>query len=130
MKVEISNGELIDKMVILRIKRERIQDEQSLANVARELAVIEAASARLSPPPPDDLIAELKSINDALWVIEDDIREKEARQEFDEEFIRLARSVYVTNDRRADTKRQINDATGSELVEEKSYRDYSPDRDV
>ena len=124
MKVEVSDGELFDKMVILRIKQERIQNPERVANVTKELELLEATCAQISPAPPQEMIDELKSVNEALWVIEDDIRQKEARQEFDDEFIQLARSVYVTNDQRAEAKRKINLFTESELIEEKSYEDY------
>ena len=124
MKVEVSDGELFDKMVILRIKKERIGNPERVANVVKELELLEATCAQISPAPPAELIAELKTVNEALWVIEDDIRQKESRQEFDDEFIRLARSVYVTNDKRAEAKRKINLFTESELIEEKSYEDY------
>ena len=124
MKVEVSDGELFDKMVILRIKKERIQNPERVANVIKELELLEATCAQISPAPPEEMIAELKTVNEALWVIEDDIRLKEARQEFDNEFIQLARSVYVTNDQRAEAKSKVNLFTESELIEEKSYEDY------
>lgn len=124
MKVEVSDGELFDKMVILRIKKERIQNPERVANVIKELELLEATCAQISPAPPEEMIAELKTVNEALWVIEDDIRLKEARQEFDDEFIQLARSVYVTNDQRAEAKSKVNLFTESELIEEKSYEDY------
>ena len=124
MKVEVSDGELVDKMVILRIKQERIDDAERVANVSRELALLEASFGEISPAPPEELVAELKTVNEALWEIEDEIRRKESRQEFDEDFIQLARSVYITNDRRAEAKRKINLFTKSELIEEKSYEDY------
>ena len=124
MKVEVSDGELVDKMVILQIKKERIEDPAKVANVVKELELLKVSVGQISPPPPAELIGELKTINEALWVIEDDIRLKEAKGEFDDEFIQLARSVYVTNDQRADAKRKINQFTNSELIEEKSYGEY------
>jgi hypothetical protein len=118
LNVPVSVGEVLDKISILEIKSERITDAGKLKNVRTELAhllVIAEAHRHLA------LEAELKQVNEALWDIEDRIRIKEHLQEFDDEFIEIARSVYVTNDRRADIKREINKATGSKLVEEKSY---------
>jgi hypothetical protein len=118
LNVPVSVGEVLDKISILEIKSERITDAGKLKNVRTELAhLLAIAEAHRHPA----LEAELKQVNEALWDIEDRIRIKEHLQEFDDEFIELARSVYVTNDRRADIKREINTATGSELVEEKSY---------
>ncbi|GGL54637.1 DUF6165 family protein [Wenxinia marina] len=123
--VPVSAGELIDKITILRIKSERIADEAKLANVRRELSVLQAVADKL-PDTPDlpVLEDELMGINTRLWVIEDDIRECEARGDFGPDFIALARAVYRTNDRRADAKRRINELLGSTIVEEKSYADY------
>ncbi len=127
IKIEVSVGELLDKITILRIKSERITDPAKLANVRRELQVLEScweqnrpAGVELEPQ-----IAALKAINEKLWEIEDAIREKEAAGDFGREFIELARSVYFSNDERAAIKRQINELSGSALVEEKSYRDYA-----
>jgi hypothetical protein len=118
LNVPVSVGEVLDKISILEIKSERITDAGKLKNVRTELAhLLAIAEAHRHPA----LEAELKQVNEALWDIEDRIRIKEHLQEFDDEFIEIARSVYVTNDRRADIKREINTATGSELVEEKSY---------
>lgn len=123
----VSYGELIDKMTILEIKSERISDDSKLANVRHELGVLEKtwgdASANLADI--SDAKARLKSVNEELWEIEDKIRLKESAKAFDEEFIQLARAVYVTNDKRADIKKEINLLLGSELVEEKSYEDYT-----
>jgi len=123
----VSVGELLDKMAILEIKSERIKDEAKLANVRKELAVLEQTwrESGLDREELAPMRAELKTINEALWEIEDFIRIKEAEGDFDEQFIELARSVYFTNDKRAAVKRRINEAVGSELVEEKSYADYS-----
>lgn len=124
--VPVSVGELLDKITILRIKSARIADPSKLANVSRELAELEAvwaASSHAEALEPEAL-AELQAVNEALWDIEDRIREKEHRGEFDADFIELARAVYVTNDRRAAIKRTLNLASGSALVEEKSYADY------
>ncbi|WP_149194117.1 DUF6165 family protein [Luteimonas suaedae] len=132
ISVPVSFGELLDKIAILQIKSERISDEAKLANVRNELSALEAtwmahpaagqdAGSGASVP---RLRAELKAVNERLWEIEDDIRVKEKAQAFDEEFIRLARSVYFENDTRARIKKEINLALGSSYVEEKSYQDY------
>lgn len=127
IKIDVSVGEIMDKLTILEIKAEKIQDEAKLANVRKErdslLPVISQPAYQTDEV--KQLVAKLKSINLKLWDIEDDIRLKEAEKAFDEGFIELARSVYFTNDERAAVKKQINLATGSELVEEKSYEDYA-----
>lgn len=122
--VPVSWGELIDKITILEIKNARIADPVKRANVARELAALVAArdAAGTVPPPVAALADELREVNEALWEIEDAIRECEAAGDFSARFVALARDVYRTNDRRAALKRRINQAMGSELVEEKSYR--------
>ncbi len=117
--VPVSPGELIDKMTILRIKSERITDPAKLLNVRHELEVLGAVARDLPPTPIQS--EELYQINLTLWQIEDDIRACEARQDFGPEFIRLARAVYQTNDRRAEVKKLINLLLGSQIVEEKSY---------
>ena len=127
IKVELSYGEMLDKITILQIKSERMTDAEKVANVNKELNLLNAlwaADAKSSIDISAE-IAELKKINEALWEIEDDIRDKERAKEFDERFIELARAVYVTNDKRANVKRVINMKLGSELVEEKSYADYT-----
>ena len=118
LNIPASVGEVLDKISILQIKSERITDGRKLANVRKELAelLIAADGFHLS-----ELEADLKAVNETLWDIEDRIRIKEKRKEFDGEFIQLARAVYINNDRRAEIKRQINEASGSELIEEKSY---------
>ncbi|ALN90674.1 MULTISPECIES: DUF6165 family protein [Lysobacter] len=124
--VPVSFGELLDKISILQIKSERMSDEAKLANVRNELTALER-TWMAHPAAGSDIVrlrAELKAVNERLWVIEDDIRIKEKAQEFDAEFIRLARSVYVENDVRARVKKEINLALGSTYVEEKSYQDY------
>ncbi|GHA69675.1 DUF6165 family protein [Cognatilysobacter bugurensis] len=124
--VPVSFGELLDKIAILQIKSERIQDEAKLANVRNELSALEK-TWMAHPAAGHDIVrlrAELKEVNERLWVIEDDIRIKERAQAFDAEFIRLARSVYFENDERARIKREINVALGSAYIEEKSYQDY------
>jgi hypothetical protein len=120
----ISIGELIDKITILEIKAERMSDSEKLRNVAVELAMLRALTSKtgLDTPEMTPYAAELKSINAALWDIEDEIREFEARGDFSTRFIELARSVYRTNDHRARVKQRINAAFGSSLIEEKSYK--------
>jgi len=124
--VPVSWGEVIDKITILEIKAERLTDPAKLANVRRELEALVAVREHEFPGHVGlaDLAEELKTVNEALWEIEDEIRDCERARDFGETFIRLARSVYVTNDRRAAIKRQINDLLGSGLVEEKSYAPY------
>ncbi len=123
--VPISPGELLDKITILRIKSERIADQAKLANVRLELELLEHAwhEARGETDVAADERA-LQTVNERLWDIEDRIREKEGGRVFDQEFIELARSVYIENDRRAALKKRISLALGSRLLEEKSYRDY------
>jgi hypothetical protein len=125
--VPVSPGEVLDKITILEIKSERISDPDKLVNVNRELELLRASWQKFVDVDDDvrRIHAKLKSINEDLWEIEDDIRDKERAREFDERFIELARSVYVTNDRRADAKKELNIYLGSEMVEEKSYQDYS-----
>jgi len=124
---EISYGEFLDKLTILDIKSERIQDKEKLENVMHEREVLnkiwkqhEKSSIDISSE-----YSELKKINEKLWEIEDDIRDKERNKEFDQGFIELARAVYVTNDERARVKKEINLKLGSDLIEEKSYSDYT-----
>jgi hypothetical protein len=122
MYIEVSTGEVADKISILVIKNEKITDEAKLANVQKELsALIELFPAEILI---DKLYNELCHVNIQLWHIEDAIREKERLREFDEEFIKLARDVYFTNDRRAAIKKEINLKYGSDFVEEKSYKVY------
>lgn len=126
ISVPVSFGELIDKITILQIKSERMRDAEKLGNVRMELEMLASTWAEAPEAKVDiaDLWAQLKAVNERLWVIEDDIRVKEKRQEFDAGFVRLARAVYVENDERARVKREINARLGSALVEEKSYEDY------
>ncbi|WP_304073201.1 DUF6165 family protein [Maricaulis maris] len=122
----IAPGELIDKITILRIKSERIEDEAKLKNVRTELGILNETLAK-DVPASDELSrldAALQSVNEELWVIEDDIRDCERAGEFGPEFVRLARAVYVTNDKRAALKKEINLLLGSNIVEEKSYAAY------
>ena len=125
MKIEISHGEIVDKLTILQIKKTNIIDPIKLDNIVKEsdylLSVVEN-DLGISTESPEYL--ELLSINNELWVIEDDIRDKERDKVFDNEFIELARSVYTTNDKRAEIKKKINLKYGSLFVEEKSYSNY------
>ncbi len=122
----ISPGELLDKISILELKRDRIADPDKRANVMRELTLLEDVVAQSVPPSPelDALMERIRAVNTALWDIEDAIRVCERAQDFGVTFIRLARSVYVTNDERAAIKKEINLLLGSPIVEEKSYEDY------
>ncbi len=124
--VPVSFGELLDKIAILQIKSERMTDAAKLTNVRNELSALEK-TWMAHPAAGNDIArlrADLKAVNERLWVIEDDIRLKEKAQAFDDGFIQLARSVYIENDQRARIKREINVALGSAYVEEKSYEDY------
>jgi uncharacterized protein YukE len=127
IQIDISVGELLDKITILQIKRERMNDVAKLENINKELRVLQTQweSSSYIKINLDESVEALKKVNEALWDIEDQIRDKENEQAFDEEFIALARSVYITNDKRAEIKRVINNKTGSDLIEEKSYSDYT-----
>ena len=125
--VEVSWGELIDKITILEIKAQRLTSPVAVANVRNELSALNRAFEQLKPAPAtlDALKQELKSINGALWHIENRTRAKEAAKTFDQEFIELTRSVYLNNDKRALIKRRINELLDSGLVEEKQYTPYT-----
>lgn len=126
IETPVSYGELIDKMTILQIKLQEIKDEAKLANVRNELELLDATwkNDKASETDIAEETGRLLAVNQRLWKIEDDIRMKERAQAFDDEFIQLARSVYIENDERAAIKREINLKLGSTLVEEKSYQDY------
>jgi len=128
MKVDISLGELVDKVTILAIKLEKIKNPGKLENVKKEYEMLSRAMALagLSDQAPEfeRLFDRLVAVNRKLWEIEDMIREKEAAKQFDGAFVELARSVYFTNDERAAIKREINAHYGSEWVEEKEYAGY------
>jgi hypothetical protein len=123
MKIEVSIGEIVDKLSILQIKTEEIKDESKLKNVKTEYDYLYDIVFNEMGIEQSDF-TELVSVNKKLWIIEDDIRDKERNKEFDDVFIELARAVYVTNDERAEVKKKINLKYGSEFVEEKSYNPY------
>ncbi|MGK2926055.1 MAG: DUF6165 family protein [Lysobacterales bacterium] len=125
--VPVSPGEVLDKITILEIKSERMTDPAKVANVRTELALLQETWSQAVQE--DDVVRRLhdalKEINEMLWEIEDDIRDKERVKEFDQRFVELARSVYFTNDRRSQVKKELNLHLGSQIIEEKSYQDYS-----
>ena len=124
--IPISPGELLDKITILQIKAERIADPVKVANVKTELDMLSKVWSETIEVDAEitALTTELKSVNEALWEIEDDIRDEERGRRFGERFIELARAVYVTNDERANAKKKVNLHLNSAIVEEKSYQDY------
>lgn len=126
VNAEISIGEFFDKITILEIKKERISNEDKLVNINKELDDLNALLIEQSFSRDDAAqeVSELKAINEALWEIEDDIREQESQKTFGDRFIKLARAVYITNDKRSEVKRDINLKLGSDFVEEKSYEEY------
>lgn len=126
LKIDVSPGELLDKLTILEIKSERITDAEKLANIHHELELYRDTFDRQlgATDSLTALLKDLKSANEALWDIEDEIRDCEARRDFGARFIELARSVYRTNDHRAAIKRRINILCGSSIIEEKSYTQY------
>ena len=123
INVPISIGELIDKITILEIKKDKLK-KFKLKNILKELSFLRAVLEKDSIFIPDEIFLQLKSINLTLWDIEDKIRIKEKNKEFDNEFIELARSVYLNNDRRSETKKVLNIMFNSEIIEEKSYEKY------
>jgi len=126
VRIPVSWGELFDKITILEIKGRRIEDAAKRANITRELEALQevSRSQRDRGRELDRLVTKLRAVNETLWDIEDDIRACERSGDFSDRFIQLARSVYVTNDQRAELKLKINRLLGSELVEEKSYEAY------
>jgi predicted nucleic acid-binding Zn-ribbon protein len=123
MKIEVSNGEIIDKLTIVRIKMEHITDKTKLENLKKEHTILKKASTSIMDEI-DPLYTSLYQINKELWDIEDKIRDFERRKDFGVNFIATAREVYLKNDRRSEIKRQINIKTSSGLIEEKSYEKY------
>lgn len=132
IRTDVSVGEFLDKLTILQIKLERIQDPDKRENIRREYDLLNQnwAGSVYSGIDPGESLTALRRVNESLWDIEDRIREKEARSEFDADFIELARSVYLINDERAAIKRRLNEQYGSGLVEEKSYAPYRRDQDT
>ncbi len=127
INIPVSWGELVDKITILEIKMDRIHDDNKRYNISRELQALKSVLDQDCEHPQKiiQIKAKLRAVNEQLWDIEDDIRKCEKEKDFSQRFIDLARSVYMTNDRRADLKREINTILQSELFEEKSYEDYS-----
>ena len=123
MQIEVSNGEIADKLAIVEIKLERIKDATKLANLRREYEILNHAVALIIDKK-NQLYLDLYNINNQLWNIEDHIRDLERIKDFGDDFIQTARSVYFINDKRSDVKRKINELTGSNLTEEKSYEQY------
>ena len=133
MKIDVSNGEIIDKLTILKIKLDQIKDADKLVNIQKEYDYLNAVVGMIYAEFKDDhaitkelqfLHDDLLNVNKTLWNIEDYIRAFEKTEVFNEDFIELARSVYFTNDDRSDVKKKINTLTGSQFVEEKSYEEY------
>ena len=122
MKIEVSIGEILDKMSILEIKMDKIKDETKLVNIRKEYNYLKDISQQLSFNIQN--YNKLLKINKKLWDIEDNIRDKERNKVFDTEFIELARSVYFTNDKRCEIKKQINISSNSNFIEEKLYQKY------
>lgn len=128
MKIEVSNGEILDKLSILELKMRFIENQSQKDNIIKEYKFLKTVSMDILDTDDDifpfDLYEALSNINLRLWNIEDSIRLKEKNKEFDDEFVDLARAVYYTNDERSKIKKEINLQTGSEFLEEKSYKDY------
>ncbi len=125
MKIEISTGELVDKITILKIKKRMITDDEKLINVNTEYNALLPMLAECGVGESDQLFIKLQAVNQQLWDIEDKLRKKEKLKEFDADFIELARSVYHINDVRSEIKREVNELTGSMIIEEKHYEKYS-----
>jgi hypothetical protein len=123
MKLEVSNGEIADKLTIIEIKLQKIKDTTKLSNLKNEYEVVNQAMGTIMDKS-HPLYLQLYEINSRLWVIEDHIRDLERAKDFGDDFIQTARSVYVINDERSEVKRKINEITGSKLFEEKSYEEY------
>ena len=125
MKIEVSTGELVDKVTICEIKLDRITDPEKRKNIQKEFDALAESMKSAGIGFDSDEYVRLKNVNETLWDIENSIRRKEARQEFDDAFIQLARQVYLNNDLRSRLKRAVNLRTGSELIEEKEYAEYA-----
>lgn len=123
MKIEVSNGEIVDKLTIIEIKLDKIKDEEKLANLKKEQVILNKAVKTIMSKD-SSLYIQLISINHLLWDVEDELRELESLKRFDQYFSDTARKVYKLNDKRSEIKRKINETTGSNLIEEKSYKKY------
>lgn len=123
MKIDVSNGEIIDKLTILEIKSQKITDSEKLHHIHKELQIVRQAAKTILDTCFQQYV-ELKKVNEKLWLIEDEIRKYEKQKDFGPHFVDLARSVYINNDERARVKKVINDLSGSHLIEEKSYEPY------
>ena len=123
MEIEVSIGEIVDKLSILRIKKNNITDENKLVNINKEYDYLYNKVFQELKIETSDFY-EMIMVNEMLWNVEDSIRNKERNKEFDQDFIEMARTVYITNDRRAEIKRKINEKYSSEFIEEKSYKPY------
>jgi hypothetical protein len=123
MEIEVSIGEIVDKLSILRIKKNNITDEEKLVNINKEYDYLYHKVFQELKIDTSDFY-EMVMVNEILWAVEDSIRDKERNKQFDQDFIEMARSVYITNDRRAEIKKRINLKYGSLFVEEKSYKEY------
>jgi predicted nuclease with TOPRIM domain len=123
MKIEVSNGEIIDKLTIIQIKLERIKDAAKLKNLKKEYAELKTVSSSIISTS-DPLYVSLYEVNCELWDIEDHIRDLERNKDFGDDFLATARAVYFKNDKRSELKREINLKTFSGLIEEKSYEKY------
>lgn len=123
MKIEVSNGEIVDKLTILEIKLEKVKNEIKLKNIRHEYEILSESATQILTKE-DPLYKQLKEVNSKLWDIEDQCREYERQKDFGEGFIYTVRQVYINNDERSRIKKKINEQTGSQLVEEKSYEDY------
>lgn len=123
--IEVSIGELLDKLTILDIKRERISDPQKLEHIEKEFSILQERSAEyLKNEEVSAIFEELKKVNSDLWIIEDDLRDMESQKRFDSEFVEKARAVYFTNDKRFELKNEINSLAGSAIREQKGYKKY------
>lgn len=123
--IEVSIGELLDKLTILAIKRERISDPQKLEHIEKEFSILQERSAEyLKNEEVSAIFEELKKVNSDLWIIEDDLRDMESQKRFDSEFVEKARAVYFTNDKRFELKNEINSLAGSAIREQKGYKKY------
>jgi len=123
MEIEVSIGEIVDKLSILRIKKNNITDKKKLVNIDKEYDYLYYKVFQELKIESSDFY-EMIMVNEMLWNVEDSIRKKEKNKEFDQDFIEMARSVYITNDRRAEIKKEINKKYNSDFVEEKSYEKY------